>query len=78
MHTTATSSDIKEENYPTDKYNYVRRVPHQNKKSNCTKKQVLQKPEYPESYYQVAQFMDYIEADSEKGTGFNLPRLNSA
>jgi hypothetical protein len=36
---------------------------------NCTKIQVLQETEYPESYYKVVRFLEYIESDSEKVTG---------
>jgi hypothetical protein len=69
MQSTNTSSDIEEEIYPTDKFNYVRLVPDQEKNSNCTKIQVLKETEYPESYYQVVRFLDNIEANSEKVPG---------
>jgi hypothetical protein len=70
MQSTGTSSDIEEDIYPTDKYIFVGLVPDQSKISNCTKIQVLQETEYPESYYRVVRFLDNIEADSEKLPGF--------
>jgi hypothetical protein len=61
MQSTGTSSsDIEEEMYPTDKYNYVELVPDQDKISHCTKLQVLQETKYPESYYKVVRFLDNI------------------
>jgi hypothetical protein len=69
MQSTGTSSDIEEEIYPTDKYNYVRLVPDHDKISNCTKLQVLQETKYPEYYYRVVRFLDNIEAESEKVPG---------
>jgi hypothetical protein len=69
MQNTGTSSDIEEEIYHTDKYNYVRLVLDQDKVTSCTKIQVLQGTEYPESYYQVVRFLDNIEADSERIPG---------
>jgi hypothetical protein len=69
MQSIGTSSDIKEEIYPTDKCHYVKLVPDQDKISHCTKLQVLQETEYPESYYQVVRFLDNIEANSKKVPG---------
>jgi hypothetical protein len=66
MQSTGTSSDIEEEIYPMDKYNYVKLVPDQDNISQCTKLQVLQETEYPESYYQKVRFLDNIEAVSKK------------
>jgi hypothetical protein len=68
MHSTA-SSDFEEEMYPTDKYNYVKLVSDQDKISQWTKLQVLQKTEYPKSYLKVVRFLDNIEADSKKVPG---------
>jgi hypothetical protein len=69
MQSTGTSSDFEEEIYSTDKYSYVSLVLDQDKITNCTKIQVLQETEYPESYFQVVRFLDNIEADSEKVPG---------
>jgi hypothetical protein len=69
MQSTGTSSNIEEEIYTTDKYNYVRLVPDQDKITNCTKIQVLQETEYSEYYYRVVRFLENIEADSEKVPG---------
>jgi hypothetical protein len=69
MQSNGTRSDIEEEIYLTDKYNYVRLIPDQDQISNCTKIQVLQETKNPESYYQVVPFLDNIEADSEKVPG---------
>jgi hypothetical protein len=63
------STGIEEELSPTDKNNYVRLVPNQDKISHCTKLQVLPATEYPDSYYQVVRFLDNIEGDSEKIPG---------
>jgi hypothetical protein len=65
----STGSDIEEEIYPVDKYNYVRLVPDQDKILNCTMLQVVQETEYPESYLKVVRFLDNIEADSKKVPG---------
>jgi CYTH domain-containing protein len=49
--------------YTTEKYNYVIPVPDQEKMLPCTKLQVLQETEYPESYYKVVRFLDNFEGD---------------
>jgi hypothetical protein len=46
------STGIEEKFCPTDKNNYVKLVPDQDKISHCTKLQVLQETKYSNSYYQ--------------------------
>jgi hypothetical protein len=69
MQSTGTSSDVEEEMYPTDKYNYVSLLPDQDKILNCTQIQALQETENPKSYLQIERFSDNIEADSKNVPG---------
>jgi hypothetical protein len=63
------STGIEEKLCPTYKNNYVKLVPDQDKISHCTKLQVLQETEYPDSYYQVVRFLDNIDDKSKQVPG---------
>jgi hypothetical protein len=66
LSTGTSSSDIDEAFCPMDKNSYTKLGPDQDKILHCTKLQLLQETDYPDSYYQVVRFIDNIEDNSEK------------